>query len=78
MSEPNKEMAEGILEVGTNGKGEVEVVISRLDLMPDKNGVGHIVFSVERARHLAGLLLSESADALVERAHERKKAGDAQ
>jgi len=58
-------VAKGILEVGTNGKGEV--VINHPDLEPDDNGVGHIVFSVEQARDLANLLLSKSADAAVER-----------
>jgi hypothetical protein len=57
--------AQGVLEVGTNGNGEV--VINHPDLMPDKDGVGHIVFSVEQARNLANLLLSKSADAAVER-----------
>jgi hypothetical protein len=57
--------AKGFLEVGTDGHGEV--VINHPDLQPDENGVGHIVFSVEEARNLANLLLSKSADALVER-----------
>ncbi len=56
---------ENTLEVGTNGAGEV--VINHPDLKPDKDGVGHIVFSVEQARGLANLLLSKSADAAVER-----------
>ena len=56
---------QGTLEVGTTGLGEV--VINHPDLEPDENGVGHIVFSVEEARNLANLLLSKSADALVER-----------
>ena len=56
---------ENTLEVGTNGAGEV--VINHPDLKPDEDGVGHIVFSVEQARNLANLLLSKSADALVER-----------
>ncbi len=51
----------GVLEVGTNGSGEV--VINHPDLEPDENGVGHIVFSVEQARDLANLLLMKSADA---------------
>ena len=55
----------GVLEVGTNGSGEV--VINHPDLQPDDNGVGHIVFSVEQARNLANLLQSKAADALVER-----------
>ncbi len=57
--------AKGILEVGTNGAGEV--VINHPDLEPDENGVGHIVFSVEEARNLGNLLLSKSADAAAER-----------
>ncbi len=57
--------AHGVLEVGTNGSGEV--VINHPDLQPDSNGVGHIVFSVEQARNLANLLQSKAADALVER-----------
>lgn len=59
------EVAQGVLEVGTDGKGEV--VINHSDLKPDENGVGHIVFSVEQARNLANLLMSKSADAAVER-----------
>ena len=59
------DIKQGILEVGTNGSGEV--VINHPDLLPDENGVGHIVFSVEQARDLANLLLSKSADAAVER-----------
>ena len=58
-------MEKNILEVGTNGRGEV--VINHPDLQPDENGVGHIVFSVEQARNLANLLQSKAADALVER-----------
>ncbi len=60
-----KDIKQGILEVGTNGGGEV--VINHPDLKPDENGVGHIVFSVEEARNLANILLSKAADALVER-----------
>ena len=59
------EVAQGVLEVGTDGKGEV--VINHPDLKPDDNGVGHIVFSVEQARNLANLLMSKAADASVER-----------
>lgn len=44
----------GVLEVGTNGNGEV--VINHPDLQPDENGVGHIVFSPQQARNLARLL----------------------
>jgi hypothetical protein len=52
---------EGYLEVGTNGEGEV--VINHPDLKPDKNGVGHIVFSPNQARSLARLLLKKADDA---------------
>jgi hypothetical protein len=55
----------GVLEVDTNGNGEV--VVNHPDLQPDENGVGHIVFSVEQARNLANLLMSKAADAAVER-----------
>lgn len=51
----------GFLEVGTNGKGEV--VINHPDLKPDKEGVGHIVFSQEEARNLAVLLLRKANEA---------------
>jgi hypothetical protein len=59
------EVQKGILEVGTNGHGEV--VINHPDLEPDENGVGHIVFSVEEARNLANLMMAKAADAAVER-----------
>ena len=49
----------GFLEVGTNGRGEV--VINHSDIMPDENGVGHIVFSPNQARDLARVL-SKQAD----------------
>jgi hypothetical protein len=49
----------GILEVGTNGAGEV--VINHPDLEPDENGVGHIVFSVAQALNLAFLLQEKAA-----------------
>lgn len=58
-------VAKGFLEVGTTGKGEV--VINHPDLVPDENGVGHIVFSVEQARELANMMLAKAADAAVER-----------
>ena len=48
----------GVLEVGTNGNGEV--VINHPDLKPDKKGVGHIVFSPRQARNLARLLLKQA------------------
>lgn len=49
------------LEVGTNGKGEI--VVNHPDLQPDKNGVGHIVFSPKEARHLAMLLAQKALEA---------------
>lgn len=57
---PNEKNA-GVLEVGTNGNGEV--VINHPDLQPDENGVGHIVFSPRQARHLANLLNLKARDA---------------
>ena len=51
----------GTLEVGTNGQGEV--VINHPDLLPDENGVGHIVFSPRQARHLAELLSRKALEA---------------
>lgn len=53
----------GVLEVGTNDNGEV--VINHPDLKPDKNGVGHIVFSPRQARDLAMLLVMKAAEAEV-------------
>lgn len=47
------------LEVGTNDRGEV--VINHPDLQPDKDGVGHIVFSPDQARYLARLLMKQAA-----------------
>lgn len=58
-------VAKGILEVGTDGNGEV--VINHPDLMPDENGVGHIVFSVEQAHALSRLLAAKAHDAYEER-----------
>jgi hypothetical protein len=55
------EKVAGTLEVGTNGQGEV--VINHPDLHPDKNGVGHIVFSPRQARHLADLLYKKAIEA---------------
>jgi hypothetical protein len=52
-------VAAGFLEVGNNGR---EVIINHPDLMPDENGVGHIVFSPKQARDLAGLLLKHAAE----------------
>ena len=54
----------GVLEVGTNGAGEV--VVNHPDLITDANGCGHIVFSPAQARHLAKLLLRKADDADVE------------
>lgn len=58
-------VAKGILEVGTDGKGEV--VINHPDLMPDDNGVGYIVFSVEQAHALSRLLANKAHEAYEER-----------
>jgi hypothetical protein len=55
---------EHTLEVGTNGNGEV--VINHSDLYPDENGVGHIVFSVAQAQHLASILQKKAGDAAQE------------
>jgi len=51
----------GYLEVGTNGRGEV--VVNHPDLLPDENGIGHIVFSPEQARNFAALLLRKAQEA---------------
>lgn len=48
----------GYLEVGINENDEV--VINHPDLKPDKDGVGHIVFSPNQARNLAELLLKHA------------------
>lgn len=53
--------AQGFLEIGTNGLGEI--VINHPDLKPDKNGVGHIVLSVRQARDMARLLLKKADEA---------------
>jgi hypothetical protein len=51
---------EGVLEVGIlNG----EVVVNHPDLKPDENGVGHIVFSPDQARHLAYLMIRKADEA---------------
>jgi len=47
-------VADKVLEVGTTGKGEV--VVNHPDLEPDRDGVGHIVFSAKQARNLARIL----------------------
>ena len=55
------EIAKNTLEVGTNGAGEV--VVNHPDLQPDKDGVGHIIFSPEQARALAFLLQQKAQEA---------------
>ena len=55
------EIIGGFLEVGLDDHNEV--VINHSDLKPDKNGVGHIVFSPSQARNLAALLLKHAAEA---------------
>lgn len=55
----------GILEVGTNGKGEV--IVNHPDLKPDKDGVGHIIFSPNQATDFAALLIIKAAEAAAER-----------
>jgi hypothetical protein len=55
----------GYLEVGTNGKGEV--VIVHPDIDPDKDGVGHIVFSPGEALDLADTLRRKAKEAYAER-----------
>lgn len=52
---------EGFLEVGVNDS--FEVVINHGDLKPDKDGVGHIVFSPNQARALAQSLLLKAHQA---------------
>jgi hypothetical protein len=64
------EIAKNTLEVGTNGAGEV--VVNHPDLQPDENGVGHIVFSPEQARHLA-FLLQRKADSAEEEIIEKRR-----
>jgi len=65
------EVAKGILEVGTNGAGEV--VVNHPDLMPDEYGVGHIVFSVSQAQNLASLLLRKAGEAASELQEKHRK-----
>jgi hypothetical protein len=55
------EIAKNTLEVGTNERGEV--VVNHPDLMPDENGVGHIIFSPAQARSFACLLLKMASRA---------------
>jgi hypothetical protein len=59
---PLADKVTGVLEVGTNDAGEV--VVNHPDLMPDENGIGHIVFSPNQAAGLAHLLLKHAAIAL--------------
>jgi hypothetical protein len=63
--------AKGIPEVGTTGDGEV--VVNHPDLMPDENGVGHIVFSPGQAFDLAKLLLAKSVEATRELEEQHRK-----
>lgn len=56
---------EGFLEVGHTDDTH-EVVINHPDLKPDKNGVGHIVFSPGQARSLAHLLIKRANEAEAE------------
>jgi len=51
-------MSGGVLEVGTNEFGEV--VVNHPDLKPDKDGVGHIVFSPDQARSFARTLIRKA------------------
>lgn len=48
----------GYLEVGINDKGEI---ILQLD--HDRNGIGYIVFSVNQAKKLAGILFEKANEA---------------
>lgn len=52
--------AKGFLDVGLNGG---EIVVNHPDLKPDADGIGHIVFSPEQARHFAALLLNHADQA---------------
>ena len=54
--------SEGFFEVGINDL--YEVVVNHPDLIPDADGAGHIVFSVEQARHFACLLLQKADEAV--------------
>jgi hypothetical protein len=54
----------GVLEVGTDGKGNV--IVNHPDLQPDEKGCGHIVFSPRQARQFGNLMLKHSAIALKE------------
>jgi hypothetical protein len=73
------EKIEGYLEVGLNDRDEI--VINHPDLKPDKDGVGHIVFSINQAQHLAHLLATKSSEAAnnirIREADARRKAAEA-
>ncbi len=49
----------GYLEVGISLDGK-EIVVNHPDLLPDENGVGHIVFSPDQARYLGNLLIRKA------------------
>ena len=61
VAKPPKPPSAGVLEVGTTGKGEI--VVNHPDIDPDKDGVGHIVFSPAQARNLARLLMEKADEA---------------
>lgn len=54
----------GVLEVGTDGHGNV--VINHGDIQPDKDGAGYIVLSPREARGLANTLIKMQDCALKE------------
>jgi hypothetical protein len=70
---------EGYLEVGCND--QFEIIVNHPDLKPDADGVGHIVFSPDQARHLAHLLLKHAAQAELDKHRSvgvsRRKAAEA-
>lgn len=51
----------GFLEVGVNDQHEI--VINHPDLLPDANGVGHIVFSIGQAEEFVTVLQRKIAEA---------------
>lgn len=51
----------GHLEVGLNDKNEIVINHPKMDV--DEKGRGFIVFSAKQARHLAGVLLAQAAEA---------------
>jgi hypothetical protein len=63
MSKPGYSQ-KGVLEVGTDGKGNV--VINHPDIQPDENGAGYIVFTPKEARALANVLVKMQDRALKE------------